>query len=440
MAFPPRPMLHIGRGIHAEIMKNEFLNLDDAYVQVLQDFTGPLSHAPFVEAMVNEHPGFIGTAQFDFNDICSILEKVPAIESFSREAKRDMANGILHRSFIKTLENIFLKKNEDTFSGTDIYLDENESTIVIAVFVPDNEAKRIDEISKTFNAITPEIAADAFANEHLSPYAMCLNVERITKHIWSELMYAIGNGEEEPYSSYHTIIVDGADAENTVSISVKACFKEEGNQNGGYDYLSIHVVDDITCANCDVYTCDFLVHALHSTIADIAKNFFMKYSGSMTMAQVLNAYGEKADKNLWTVRVKDAAQGNSNATRLISVASDVLYHAEGEEASTSRWKWLVDGQYFDRDKFAAKYLLRRIEEIRTGIRTFDHEKQAVPDICGVDGRACRRPNACDSALCRHCPVAEAFFAKRDGILSLKYKEQTDSVRGWVRRTLWKREI
>ena len=139
------------------------------------------------------------------------------------------------------------------------------------------------------------------------------------------------------------------------------------------------------------------------------------------MAQVLNAYGEKTDRNLWSVRVKDAAQGNSNATRLISVASDVLYHAEGEEASTSRWKWLVDGQYFDRDKFAAKYLLRRIEEIRTGIRTFDHEKQAVPDICGVDGRACRRPNACNSALCSHCPVAEAFFAKRDGILSLKYK-------------------
>ena len=42
--------------------------------------------------------------------------------------------------------------------------------------------------------------------------------------------------------------------------------------------------------------------------------------------------------------------------------------------------------------------------------------------CGVEGRACRRQNACNSALCSHCPVAEEFFAKRDGILSLKYKD------------------
>ena len=293
---------------------------------------------------------------------------------------------------------------------------------MIAVFVPDDGAANIDGIAKTFNAITPEIVADAFAREHLRPYAMCLNIERIAKHIWTELQDAIENGEEEPTSSYQTIIIDGADAENTVSISVKACLKDEGNATNGYGYLSIHVVDDITCANCNIYTCDFSSQELHSTIAEIAKNFFLKYSGSMTMAQVLNAYGEKADKNLWSVRVKDAAKGDSNATRLISVASDVIYHEDSEETGTSRWKWLVDGQHFDSDKFAAKYLLRRIEEIRTGVRTFDHEKQAVPDICGVEGRACRHPNACNSALCSHCPVAEKFFAKRDGILSLKYKD------------------
>ena len=403
-------------------MEKYFLRMSDAYVHALQDPTESLSHAPFVEAKVNEHHGFIGTKNFDFGDVSSILEKVPAIEAFSREAKRDMAKGILHHSYIRTLEKVFFEKNKDAFSGTDIYLDENESTIMITVFVPDDGAANIDGIAKTFNAITPEIVADAFANEHLRPYAMCLNIERIAKHLWVELKDAIDNGEEEPTSSYQTIIIDGADAENTVSISVKACLKEEGNASSGYSYLSVHVVDDITCANCDVYTCDYSTQELHSTIAEIAKNFFLKYSGSMTMAQVLNAYGEKTDKNLWSVRVKDAAKGDSNATRLISVASDVLYHAEGEASGTSRWKWLVDGQYFDSDKFAAKYLLRRIEEIRTGVRTFDHEKHAVPDICGVEGRACRHPNACNSALCNHCPVAEEFFAKRDGILTLKYKD------------------
>lgn len=403
-------------------MEKHFLSMSDAYVHALQDPTGTLSHAPFVEAKVNEHHGFIGTKRFDFGDVVSILEKVSAIETFSSDAKRDMAKGILHHSYIRTLENVFFEKNEDSFSGTDIYIDnENESTIMIAVFVPDDKADNIDKIAKKFNEITPELVADAFAIEHLRPYAMCLNIERLTKHIWTELQYAVENGEEEPSSSYQAIIVDGTDAENTVSISVKACLKEERNASSGYGYISVHVVDDITCANCDVYTCDFSTQELHSTIAEIAKNFFMKYSGLMTMAQVLNAYGEKADRNLWSVRVKDAAKGDPNATRLVSVASDVLYHAEGEETGTSRWKWLVDGQYFDSDKFAAKYLLRRIEEIRTGIRTFDHEKQAVPDICGVEGRACRHPNACNSALCSHCPVAEEFFAKKDGILTLKYK-------------------
>lgn len=342
-------------------MEKYFLRMSDAYVHALQDPTESLSHAPFVEAKVNEHHGFIGTKNFDFGDVSSILEKVPAIEAFSREAKRDMAKGILHHSYIRTLEKVFFEKNKDAFSGTDIYLDENESTIMIAVFVPDDGAANIDGIAKTFNAITPEIVADAFANEHLRPYAMCLNIERIAKHLWVELKDAIDNGEEEPTSSYQTIIIDGADAENTVSISVKAFLKDEGNATSGYGYLSIHVVDDITCANCDVYTCDYSMQELHSAIAEIAKNFFLKYSGSMTMAQVLNAYGEKADKNLWSVQVRGAAKGDSNATRLISVASDVLYHAEGEASGTSRWKWLVDGQYFDSDKFAAKYLLRRIE-------------------------------------------------------------------------------
>ena len=203
-------------------MEKHFLRMSDAYVQALQNPTESLSHAPFVEAKVNEHHGFIGTKSFDFGDVSSVLEKVPAIEAFSREAKRDMAKGILHHTYIRTLEKVFFEKNEDLFSGTDIYLDENESTIMIAVFVPDDGAANIDGIAKTFNAITPEIVADAFAREHLRPYAMCLNIERIAKHIWTELQDAIENGEEEPTSSYQTIIIDGADAENTVSISVKA--------------------------------------------------------------------------------------------------------------------------------------------------------------------------------------------------------------------------
>lgn len=48
----------------------------------------------------------------------------------------------------------------------------------------------------------------------------------------------------------------------------------------------------------------------------------------------------------------------------------------------------------------------------TGKRILLHKKREKPDICGY---ACRFPGKCNSALCSDCPVAEAFFAERDGV-------------------------
>lgn len=83
-------------------------------------------------------------------------------------------------------------------------------------------------------------------------------------------------------------------------------------------------------------------------------------------------------------------------------------------STVSKWPWKIENQYFIIDSHAGKYLQQRIVELTTGIRVL-LKKNPVPDICGVDGRACRHPNECDSALCMDCPVAEKFHAEKDGV-------------------------
>lgn len=56
--------------------------------------------------------------------------------------------------------------------------------------------------------------------------------------------------------------------------------------------------------------------------------------------------------------------------------------------------------------------LELVAEKLTGKRIILHKKREKPDICGY---ACRFPGKCNSALCSDCPVAEAFFAERDGV-------------------------
>lgn len=79
------------------------------------------------------------------------------------------------------------------------------------------------------------------------------------------------------------------------------------------------------------------------------------------------------------------------------------------------WAWRVDDQIFSNDEHALEYLRKLVAEKLTGIRVINHRRYDVPDICGVDGRRCRAKNECNRALCDYCPVAEEFFAKRDGV-------------------------
>lgn len=74
----------------------------------------------------------------------------------------------------------------------------------------------------------------------------------------------------------------------------------------------------------------------------------------------------------------------------------------------------VDSQYFSRKDYANIYLTRLIYEKLTGKRIITHAKREVPQICGINGAACRN-KACTSALCYRCPIAEGHFAQMDGV-------------------------
>lgn len=84
------------------------------------------------------------------------------------------------------------------------------------------------------------------------------------------------------------------------------------------------------------------------------------------------------------------------------------------------WEWMVDGQYFSRDDWAAKFLEERITEKNTGERVINRARGQVPDICGIGGAFCRvKGRGYFTMLCSECPVAEQMQAERDG-LKLRY--------------------
>ena len=58
---------------------------------------------------------------------------------------------------------------------------------------------------------------------------------------------------------------------------------------------------------------------------------------------------------------------------------------------------------------------RIVREQYTGQRIIPRKKGTIPEICGIEGRACRAPGECNRALCMYCPIADKFFADRDGV-------------------------
>lgn len=89
--------------------------------------------------------------------------------------------------------------------------------------------------------------------------------------------------------------------------------------------------------------------------------------------------------------------------------------AKGPMLNGHQWAWKVGDQYFSKDRYAEDYLKRLITEKLTGKRILLRSRGEAPDICGIEGCACRSPGQCNTALCSNCPVADDFFAARDGV-------------------------
>lgn len=79
------------------------------------------------------------------------------------------------------------------------------------------------------------------------------------------------------------------------------------------------------------------------------------------------------------------------------------------------YPYKVESQYFTAAVYAQSYLKELIQEKTTGMRVIHHRKQTVPDICGVNGAACRAKGEYNRGLCCMCPIAEEFYAKQDGV-------------------------
>ena len=106
--------------------------------------------------------------------------------------------------------------------------------------------------------------------------------------------------------------------------------------------------------------------------------------------------------------------GNKKYIIHLSNGKDIEVEKEPEH-NGSTWAWRVNGQLFSRDDYAFDYLKEVIFEKLTGKRIIYHGKREVPNICGVNGAACRAKGKCNTALCSTCPVAEQFEADRDGV-------------------------
>lgn len=126
----------------------------------------------------------------------------------------------------------------------------------------------------------------------------------------------------------------------------------------------------------------------------------------LTVKSILCRYkAQKTDRNLWIITDKTQSWELPVCKDAVCPDSDTV------------WAWKIDTQFFEKNEWAARYLMRRIQEKTMGIRYIKHKKGMIPFICQY---TCRRPEQCNTMICSGCPIAEVFWAKREGINMLYY--------------------
>ena len=103
----------------------------------------------------------------------------------------------------------------------------------------------------------------------------------------------------------------------------------------------------------------------------------------MYVSDSLYLNAEVLDEKHWMIHLSNGAE--------IPVEKDPEHYG-------SRWGWKIGTQIFSDDKTALRYLERLVTEKLTGKRIVLHAKGEVPEICGVNGVACRAPGECNRAL------------------------------------------
>lgn len=111
----------------------------------------------------------------------------------------------------------------------------------------------------------------------------------------------------------------------------------------------------------------------------------------------------------------DSYQITENTFEIRLVNGQTITVKKDVEYNKSIWKWKVDTQIFSKNESAEIYLKKLIAEKLTGIRIINRKKGSIPEICGIEGKACRNPQKCNTMLCTYCPIAEQFFAEKDGV-------------------------
>ena len=132
----------------------------------------------------------------------------------------------------------------------------------------------------------------------------------------------------------------------------------------------------------------------------------MRENERIETTEILGVQAEEISEDSYVIRLINGKD--------IHVKTNVIYKDKTGNLGGA-FPYQVEDQYFSNFQHASSYLKSLIQEKISGVRYILHSKKNPPEICGVDGSACRAPGECNRALCSACPVAEAFFAKQDGV-------------------------
>ena len=153
-------------------------------------------------------------------------------------------------------------------------------------------------------------------------------------------------------------------------------------------------------------------HEKRKEFLDKANELFFEAVESKAEIEMLDFLGELPAK----IETNRSTGEKKFRVSLTTGSKDDIIIRKNVVMSGITFKWFVEDQAFSKSSYAKRYLKQLIIERVSGYRVLMRKRQSIPEICGVGGSACRAPNKCNTNLCSSCcPIAENFFATRDGV-------------------------